>query len=98
MLDRRFLIWSAVIGVFLPLGLIGFYAFSADLGDGLEVTMEKGNVEEGEPVISSPLDYGENYLGTLLMGAIGTLVTLAAVLIVLFLLSKRVNKEEGSSR
>ena len=50
MLDRRLVIWSVAIAVLFPLGLIGYYAFGSDLGDGLEVTMEKGGVEEGGEV------------------------------------------------
>jgi len=53
------------------LGLVGFYRFAADLGDGLEVTMEEAGIEEGEPVWSAPLGYGDNYAASLLWGVLG---------------------------
>ena len=98
MLDRRLVIWSVAIAVLFPLGLIGYYAFGSDLGDGLEVTMEKGGVEEGGPVLRSPLNYGSDYASTLLMGLLGTLLTLGTVVLIFIVLSKKRNKDKGSSR
>lgn len=72
----------AVVGlvVLFALGLIGFYHFSANKGDGLEATMEEGRVEEGEPVWSAPLEYGEDYGHSLAMGLLGFLLLMALTL------------------
>jgi len=61
-------------------GLVGFYIFSADKPDGLEDTMEDSGLEEGEPVWHAPLDYGDTYASTLIMGFVG----FAVVFMVLF--------------
>jgi len=66
-----------VLGILLvfSIGLVGFYAFSAPYGDGLEVTMEEAGVEEGEPLFTAPLEYGEDYIASLLMGVLGFALT-----------------------
>lgn len=88
LLNRKgLMILGAILAVF-AIGLVGFYLFSAEQGDGLEVAMEDAGVEEAEPVYSGPLDYGGNYLATLAMGIIGFLVTLLAVYLLVRLLKK----------
>lgn len=78
--ERRYAV--AVIGIFLmfSIGLVGYFAFSAEFGDGLEKTMEDAGVSEGEAVWSAPLDYGEDYTSALIMGIVGFFLTLAAML------------------
>jgi len=68
---------AAGILILFSIGLVGYFTFSADLGDGLEVTMEEGDAEEGDPVYTAPLDYGENYGAALLAGLMGFAVCLA---------------------
>ena len=70
-------IFVSILLVF-AIGLVGFYIFSAEYGDGLEVTMEEAGVEDSEPPYTSPLDYGDNYGSTLVVGIIGFFVTLIA--------------------
>lgn len=76
LLDKKNMRVFAGIFIVFAVGLVGFYLFSADYGDGLEVTMENGGVSESEPVYSGPLDYGENYTSSLLMGIVGFFTTL----------------------
>lgn len=71
MIGRKHLVAIAVILVAFSIGLVGFYIFSADKPDGLENVMEENGVEEGEPVWHAPLDYGDSYLGSLIMGMVG---------------------------
>jgi hypothetical protein len=80
-------IFMAILTIF-AVGLVGFYIFSAPYGDGLETTMEDAGVEEAEPVHTSPLSYGDNYLATLAMGITGFIVTLLAVYLLVRLLKK----------
>lgn len=70
-------LFAGILLVF-AIGLVGFYIFSAEYGDGLEVTMEEAGVEDPEPLYTSPLDYGEDYGSTLVIGVIGFFVTLVA--------------------
>lgn len=65
----------AFIIIAFAVGLIFFFIFSAEYGDGLEKTMEKGNAEE-EQVYSAPLDYGDSYLISLVMGIAGFIIVL----------------------
>jgi hypothetical protein len=69
---------AAIIMLF-AVGLVGFFMFSAPYGDGLEKTMENAEVEEGEPVYSAPLDYGDNYPLAFFMGCIGFAITMLCV-------------------
>ena len=78
---------AAILAIF-AVGLVGFYMFSADYGDGLEATMEDAGVEESEPVYMGPLDYGDNYLSSLLMGIIGFFIVLSAGYLLARLLRK----------
>jgi len=60
-----------IVLLLFALGLVGFYRFAAELGDGLEVTMEEAGIEEGEPVWNAPLEYGDSYTASLLWGVFG---------------------------
>ncbi|MCU0861323.1 MAG: hypothetical protein MUE65_03290, partial [Methanomassiliicoccales archaeon] len=71
MIGRKYLVASLVILVAFSIGLVGFYLFSADKPDGLENVMEESGIEEGEPVWQAPLDYGDSYGSTLIMGLVG---------------------------
>jgi ABC-type transport system involved in multi-copper enzyme maturation permease subunit len=64
---------KAILGILIAfaIGLVGFYAFSAMYGDGLEKVMEDNGVEEADQIWTAPLDYGEAYLGSLVMGIVG---------------------------
>lgn len=79
-MERRYV--TAIIGLVLlfAIGLVGFYVFSATSGDGLESTMEENGVSEGEPVWSAPLDYGDDYGGSLVMGIVGFFLILSLML------------------
>lgn len=61
----------AAIFVVFAIGLGLYWTFSAQYGDGLEVTMENAGVSEGEPVYNAPLGYGENYGTSFAMGLAG---------------------------
>ncbi|MFQ6127511.1 MAG: hypothetical protein ACE5QW_01200 [Thermoplasmata archaeon] len=69
---------KAILAVLLILavGLVLFFAFSSELADGLEKTMERGNVEEEEPFFRAPLDYGSDYFTAFLAGLVGLVLTL----------------------
>lgn len=82
MLERRYLKAVAGILVAFAAGLVLFFIFSAPYGDGLEMTMEHGGVEESEPVYKAPLDYGEDYPAALLVGILGFAVVLGSVYLV----------------
>jgi cobalt/nickel transport system permease protein len=64
---------KAAFGIMLAfaIGLVGFFAFSAAYGDGLEVTMEQAGVQEIEPLFTSIMGYGEDYGGALIAGIAG---------------------------
>jgi cobalt/nickel transport protein len=70
-------------------GLVFFFLFSAPYGDGLEKTMEEGEVEEDEPVYQAPLDYGDNYLASFAMGVVGFFVVLLVLLVLGRLLGRK---------
>lgn len=78
-----------ILSIF-AIGLVFFFIFSAPYGDGLEKTMEEGEVEEGEPVYQAPLDYGDDYLTAFAMGAVGFF----AVLLVIFVLGRFLGKKD----
>jgi cobalt/nickel transport protein len=79
-MEKRYV--KAIVGLILifAMGLIGFYIFSAAYGDGLESTMQDNGVSEGEPVWSAPLNYGDNYGGSLMMGIVGFFLILFLML------------------
>ncbi len=78
-MERKHFIAAAAILFAFSIGLVGFYLFASELGDGLEVTMEKNGVEEGEPVYQAPFDYGDSYLASLIMGLIGFAATFGLI-------------------
>ena len=78
-MDRRYLIGMVGIIILFSIGLVGYFEFSADYGDGLEVTMEEAGVEEHDQIWEAPLDYGEDYGSALVAGLIGFGITLGAV-------------------
>lgn len=88
-LDDRYL--KGIIGIIIIfcIGLVLFFIFSEPYGDGLERTMEEGEVGETEPSHSAPLDYGDNYGMALLMGFVGFLVVLCCVLIFARIMRKK---------
>jgi len=90
--DRRAALWVAGIILVFAIGLIGYFVFSADYGDGLENTMEKAEVEEEEPLFSAPFDYGESYPLALSMGFLGLTVTLTGI----YLVGKIMRKKDAS--
>jgi len=85
---NRKLIWVVGIIIMFAIGLVFFYKFSADKGDGLERTMEVGGVEAGE-VYDAPLDYGTDYPLTFFMGILGFIVTFLLIYIFIRLLRKK---------
>jgi hypothetical protein len=80
MIEKRYA--KALVGVLVifAIGLVGFFAFSAMYGDGLEKVMEDNGVSEGEPVYTAPLSYGDDYGGALVAGLVG----FAIVFVVIF--------------
>ncbi|MEM3341646.1 MAG: hypothetical protein QW728_03035 [Thermoplasmata archaeon] len=92
---RIIIFLSIILAVFL-IGLIGYYRYSADGEDGLEKTMSDNDVSEGEPVIKSPLDYGEKYFQSAVMGILGGSITgilVYAMLKILKYINTRFRKE-----
>jgi len=75
----KFRYLTAIIGtiVLFAAGLVFFFVFSAPYGDGLEKTMEISGIKEYEQVYSAPLDYGEDYSTSLIMGIIGFFAVLS---------------------
>ena len=69
-----------ILAVF-AVGLVFFFLFSAEYGDGLEKTMEEAGVEEGEPAYEAPLDYGGDYLTAFAMGIAGFLAVVGLLLL-----------------
>lgn len=79
-MDRRYVIGVVGIIILFAIGLVGYFEFSADYGDGLEVTMEEAEIGEQEQVWEAPLDYGEDYSSALIAGLVGFGITFGAVL------------------
>jgi cobalt/nickel transport system permease protein len=73
---------KAAFGILLSfaIGLVGFFAFSAAYGDGLQATMQRAGVQEVEPLFRSVLGYGDNYGGALLAGIVGFMIVLGVIL------------------
>jgi hypothetical protein len=71
---------KAYLGIFIAfsIGLVLFFMFSAEFGDGLERTMEEGEAEESSEY-EAPLSYGDDYPATFLAGVVGFVVVLATV-------------------
>ncbi len=74
---------KAAFGLILAfsIGLVGFFAFSAAYGDGLEVTMEQAGLNEVAPLFTSVMDYGDNYGAALVAGIVGFALTVGVVLL-----------------
>jgi len=89
MYKKGYLIALLVILGLFTFGLVGFYIFSAGLGDGLEKTMEDAGVEEGESAYKAPFDYGNNYTSTWIMGFLGFAATLVVGGLMFFGLGKK---------
>ena len=89
MLERRHLKAMAAIFAAFAVGLVLFFIFSAEYGDGLEKTMENAGVEESEPVYHAPLDYGEDYPAAFAMGALGFFIVLGSAYALGRLMRKR---------
>lgn len=71
----------AIILAVFAVGLIFYWIFSAQYGDGLEKTMERAGVAEKEQVYSAPLGYGGNYAASFAMGTVGFFAVLAVALV-----------------
>lgn len=89
MLRDRKIMWVVGIIIMFAIGLIGYYAFSVDKGDGLERTMEEGGAEEGEAIYEAPFDYGSNYPLTFIMGILGFIATFLLIYLIIVLLRKK---------
>jgi cobalt/nickel transport system permease protein len=81
----------AVLVVF-ALALPLYFVYSSEGEDGLERTMSDAGEEEGEPLLSAPLDYGEDYIAALLAGMFGFVATSLAALGVLAVLRSRASR------
>lgn len=81
----------AVLIVF-ALALPLYFVYSSEGEDGLEKTMSDAGAEEGEPLLSAPLDYGEDYAAALLAGMLGFLATSLGALGILSLLRSKTSR------
>jgi len=93
-MERKYAKGIAVLLIVFAVGLVGFYAFSAMYGDGLEKTMDDNGVSEDDPVWEAPFDYGSDYSATLVMGILGFLIVLAVTMGYLMM----VRKKKGGDR
>ncbi|OPY32540.1 MAG: hypothetical protein A4E32_01122 [Methanomassiliicoccales archaeon PtaU1.Bin124] len=82
-----------LIAVF-AIGLVGFYVFSAEMGDGLERTTSDEGIVESEPIYNAPLDYGSAYGSSLVMGIIGFVAVLLSFT-AFWLLAKKRGQKSG---
>jgi Na+/proline symporter len=80
--------------ILFAIGLVFFFLFAAPYGDGLERTMEEGEVSESEPEYSAPMDYGDNYVASLIAGLVGFAVVLIAMLLLLKYMRKKDETQE----
>lgn len=87
--NKKYIKASLCIIIIFCIGLVLFFIFSAPYGDGLENTMEEGEVSESEPAYQAPLDYGDGYFSALLMGLIGFIIVIFCVLLYAKILRKR---------
>jgi len=71
MFSSRIAQGSVAILIVFALALPLYFIYSADGGDGLEVTMDEAGVSEGEPLLTSPFSYGETYFAALFAGILG---------------------------
>jgi cobalt/nickel transport protein len=82
-MEKRYLKAFLVIIILFAIGLVGYFAFSAMYGDGLEKTMQDGGISEGTPVYNAPLSYGDGYGGALFAGIIGFALVFGALFLYL---------------
>ncbi len=66
------------ISIVLVGGLVFFFIFSTDLGDGLERTMEEGE-NDGSSEYEAPLSYGDSFSQAFISGLVGFLFVLCIV-------------------
>ncbi len=78
-MDRKLLIATAAILAVFSLGLVAFFLVSDGIPDGLDKTMEETGYAESEPVYTAPLDYGSDYLSSLLLGIVGFFITMTVM-------------------
>ncbi len=77
--SRTFQAAIAVLTVF-ALALPFYFLYASEGADGLEQTMADAGTDEGEPLLSSPFSYGEDYFAALFAGLLGfTAVMLLAL-------------------
>ncbi len=79
MLSREYAVAAIGIIALFAVGLVLFFLFSAEYGDGLERSLERADVEEGEPIFNAPFSYGEDYAGAFAAGLLGFGTVLALV-------------------
>jgi hypothetical protein len=79
---------SAIIIIF-AIGLVAYFIFAAPYGDGLEKTLETAGIEEHDPIYKAPLDYGDVYHITFIMGMLGFIITLCSLYILLKCMRRR---------
>jgi cobalt/nickel transport system permease protein len=87
---------KAVVAILIvfALALPLYFLYSAEGKDGLEKTMENAETSEGEPLITSPFSYGENYFAALFAGILGFLAVAVCSLGIMKLVGVR-NSEES---
>lgn len=79
-MERKHAVACLAVLLAFSIGLVGFFLVSNGMPDGLDKTLQQhGTGEESEPVWTAPLDYGSNYLSSLIMGIVGFFITLLAV-------------------
>jgi preprotein translocase subunit Sss1 len=79
-MEKKLIIAAVAIFAAFAIGLVGFILVSNGLPDGLDKTMEQHGAPESDPVYNAPLTYGDGYMSMLIMGAVGFIITLLAVL------------------
>jgi uncharacterized membrane protein len=65
-------------------------------GDGLEKVMEDNGIEEADQIWTAPLDYGEAYLGSLIMGIVGFFIVFVLFLGLYLVVKKRKKTTQSS--
>jgi len=62
---------TVAILIAFALALPLYFIYSSEGADGLEKTMEDAGIGEAEPLLTSPLTYGESYFAALFAGILG---------------------------
>lgn len=94
MFDKKNIKTLVIILLLFSIGLVFYYIFSAPYVDGLEKTMQAAGVQEAKPLYHAPLNYGQNYLSTLLMGGLGFFAVFLLVYLCVTLLRKKNNANQ----